>query len=146
MIFALGTFSSASHAICYGKGIQHAPTINVDLSDKLSPTSPTWSTTYNIQFSGSFTCTTSSSEFGYTEMLSPNDAWATVLGFNNGKYYVKAQITNVIGNKKLSGKGSHNASELGRSWLVYEHPPLIKPHVHVIFDLSKWNKVNQLLP
>ena len=115
MIFALGTFSSASYATCYGKGIQRAPTINVDLSDKLSPTSPTWSSTYNIQFSGSFTCKTSSSEFGYTEMLTPNDAWATVLEFNNGKYYDKAQITNVIGNKKLSGKGSHNASELGQT-------------------------------
>ncbi|WP_297197662.1 fimbrial protein [uncultured Pluralibacter sp.] len=115
LIFSLVAFSGASYATCYGNAIQHAPAINVDLSDKLSPTSPTWTGTYPVQFSGSFTCSSASSEFGYTELLSSNDSYATVLGFNNGKYYVRAKITDNIGDKTLNGKGLHNASELGQT-------------------------------
>lgn len=111
MVFVLASFSGASYATCHGKSIQYAPPISVDLSDKLTPATPEWSTGFSSQYNGSFTCTTNSSEFGYTKILNTDSKYATILGFSNGKYYVRAEITNDIGNKKLSGK-DHSASEL----------------------------------
>ncbi|MEX3137551.1 fimbrial protein [Serratia ureilytica] len=107
-------FSGYSYASCYGNGIQYAPPIYVDLSDKLSDKTPVWEGSFYTQYSGSFSCSTSSSEFGYTRILSTDSTKATILGFNNGKYWVRAEITNDIANKKLSGWGSHSASELNQ--------------------------------
>ncbi|MGU9756277.1 fimbrial protein [Serratia marcescens] len=107
-------FSGYSYASCYGNGIQYAPPIYVDLSDKLSDKTPVWEGSFYTQYSGSFSCSTSSSEFGYTRILSTDSTKATILGFNNGKYWIRAEITNDIANKKLSGWGSHSASELNQ--------------------------------
>ena len=105
-------FSCYSYATCYGSGIQYAPSLYVDLSDKLSDKTPVWEGSFSTQYSGSFYCTTSNSEFGYTRILSTDSTKATILGFSNGKYWVRAEITNDVANKKLSGSGSHSASEL----------------------------------
>lgn len=105
-------FSGYSYASCYGNGIQYAPPIYVDLSDKLSAKTPVWEGSFYTQYSGSFSCSTSSSEFGYTRILSTDSSKATILGFSNGKYWVRAEIINDVANKKLSGWGTHNASEL----------------------------------
>ncbi|MCP1106590.1 fimbrial protein [Serratia nevei] len=105
-------FSGYSYASCYGNGIQYAPPIYVDLSDKLSDKTPVWEGSFYTQYGGSFSCTTSNSEFGYTRILSTDSSKATILGFGNGKYWVRAEITNDVANKKLSGWGTHSASEL----------------------------------
>ncbi|EMH4162982.1 fimbrial protein [Pluralibacter gergoviae] len=112
LIFTLAAFSSASYATCHGKSIQYAPPISVDLSEKLTPATPEWTDNISTQYSGSFTCTTGKSKFGYTKILSDKSNYATILGFSNGKYYVRAEITNDLSqNKQLSGY-SHSASEL----------------------------------
>jgi len=113
LVLALSlVFSGYSYASCYGNGIQYAPPIYVDLSDKLSDKTPVWDGSFYTQYSGSFSCSTSSSEFGYTRILSTDSSKATILGFSNGKYWVRAEIINDVANKKLSGWGTHNASEL----------------------------------
>ncbi|MDD9341805.1 MAG: fimbrial protein [Providencia heimbachae] len=109
------SFSSLSQAICYGDGIRYASPINIDLSDKLSPATPEWTTTVSTQYAGNFSCSTYQSEFGYTKILSTEDRYATVLGFNGGKYNVRAEIINDIPNLKLKKSGWHSASELNSS-------------------------------
>ncbi|WP_297197659.1 fimbrial protein [uncultured Pluralibacter sp.] len=112
MIFALAAFSRASYATCHGKSIQYAPPISVDLSEKLTPATPEWTDNISTQYSGSFTCTTGKSKFGYTKILSDQSNYATILGFSNGKYYVRAEITNDLSNNKELKGSSHSASEL----------------------------------
>lgn len=113
IVLALCVFFSAySYATCHSNGIQHAPPIYVDLSDKLSDKTPVWEGTFYTQYSGLFSCTTFDSEFGYTRILSNDRSKETIIGFNNGKYMVRAEISNEVANKKLSGWGTHSASEL----------------------------------
>ncbi|MEK2484585.1 fimbrial protein [Providencia stuartii] len=105
-------FSGYSQAICHESGISYASPISIDLSDKLTPATPEWTTTISTQYSGSFNCSTRQSEFGYTKILNTDNQYATILSFMNGKYHVRAQIINDIPNKKLNKSGRHSASEL----------------------------------
>lgn len=115
LLLFLFSFSSLSYAICHGNNISYAPPITIDLSDKLSPANPVWTTTISTQYTGSFSCTTRNSEFGYTKILNTDDKYATILGFSGGRYNIRAEITNEITNLKLSQAGFHNASELNKS-------------------------------
>ncbi|MGM3314621.1 fimbrial protein, partial [Enterobacter hormaechei subsp. steigerwaltii] len=63
-------------------------------------------------------CTTGNSEFSYTPILSTDSKYATILGFSNNKYMVRAEITNPPANKTLSASGSHTASELNTPFTV----------------------------
>ncbi|MBT0725040.1 fimbrial protein [Rosenbergiella sp. S61] len=114
LIFLLTLFFSVtSDATCYTNHVlQHSSPISIDLSDKLSAQSPTWTTTVNTTFSGTFTCTTNSSSFLYTPLLINNGSNQSVIGFNNGKYKVLAEITNSLDNKTLSGSRTIDASQL----------------------------------
>lgn len=117
LLTLLTCVSGASYATCSGNGIRYAPPINVDLSDKLSPATPEWTGTFTTQYSGSFSCTTNG-EFGYTPVLSTNNAHATILGFNNNKYRVRAEITSDHPNMTLTSSGNHNASDLNITFTV----------------------------
>ena len=54
----LACVSGASYATCSGGSISYGPPISVDLSDKLTPATPTWTGSFTTQYSGSFNCTT----------------------------------------------------------------------------------------
>ncbi|CAI0887923.1 fimbrial protein [Serratia ficaria] len=112
LLLLCGLFSGYGYASCYGNGIQYGAPIFVDLSDKLTEQNPVWQGSFYTQYSGTFSCTTGSSTFGYTRILSTDSSKATILGFSDGKYWVRAEITNDVTNKELSGWGSHTASEL----------------------------------
>lgn len=114
----LACVSGASYATCSGGSISYGPPISVDLSDKLTPATPTWTGSFTTQYSGSFNCTTPNSEFSYTPILSTDDKYATILGFSNNKYMVRAEITSTHPNKTLSGSGNHTASELNTPFTV----------------------------
>ncbi|MTH47821.1 fimbrial protein [Intestinirhabdus alba] len=104
--------SGLSYATCHSGQIRYASPLTVDLSDKLTPATPTWTGSFYTQYTGSFFCTTWDSEFGYTRILNTDDQHATILSFHNGKYNVRAEIINNIANKKLASYGNHTASEL----------------------------------
>lgn len=110
--------SSTSYATCSGNGISYAAPINVDLSDKLNATTPEWTGTFTTQYTGSFYCTTRNSEFAYTPILSNNINHPTILGFNNNKHMVRAEITSVNSNVTLTSNGWHTASELNTRFNV----------------------------
>ncbi|WP_368542716.1 fimbrial protein [Enterobacter soli] len=110
--------SGASYATCSGGSISYGPPINIDLSDKLTPATPTWTGSFTTQYSGSFNCSTGNSEFSYTPILSTDSNYATVLGFSNNKYMVRAEITSTQPNKTLAAGGSHTASELNTPFTV----------------------------
>ncbi|HFZ1933805.1 fimbrial protein [Serratia marcescens] len=115
LIFLLllsGLFSGYSYASCYGKGAEFASPIFVDLSDKLSANMPVWEAQYNTQYTGTFNCSKSKSNFSYTIKLSPKDSQAAIFGFNNGQQWIRAEITNKISDRTLRGRGEHSASEL----------------------------------
>lgn len=114
----LACVSGASYATCSGGSISYGPPISVDLSDKLTPATPTWTGSFTTQYSGSFNCTTPNSEFSYTPILSTDDKYATILGFSNNKYMVRAEITSTHPNKTLSASGNHTASELNTPFTV----------------------------
>ncbi len=105
-------FSGYSYATCYGSSMEYAPPIYVDLSDKLSDKTPVWEGSFYTQYEGSFLCKTRNNTFGYTPVLSNDDSKATVLGFNDGKYWVRAEIINNIPNKKISERGQYAGSVL----------------------------------
>ncbi|WP_164120451.1 fimbrial protein [Serratia marcescens] len=112
LLTLLMLFSGSSNATCYGNGIQYAPPIYVDLSDKLSDKTPVWEGSFYTQYSGSFNCKTRHNTFGYTAVLSTKDSSATILGFNDGKYWVRAEIINDIPNKEIPNRGQYSASIL----------------------------------
>lgn len=114
----LTCISWMSYATCSGKSIAYGTPINVDLSDKLSPATPTWTGSFTTQYSGSFNCTTDKSEFTYTPILSTNSKYSTILGFSNNKYMVRAEITSTQANKTLTASGNHTASELNTPFTV----------------------------
>ncbi|MCJ8617832.1 fimbrial protein [Escherichia coli] len=118
MFLLLTSVSGMSYATCSGSSIVYGTPITIDLSDKLSPATPTWTGSFTTQYSGSFNCTTGNSEFYYTPVLSTNSKYATILGFSNNKYMVRAEITNPPANKTLSARGSHTASELNTPFTV----------------------------
>ncbi len=94
MFLLLTSVSGMSYATCSGSSIVYGTPITIDLSDKLSPATPTWTGSFTTQYSGSFNCTTGNSEFSYTPILSTDSKYATILGFSNNKYMVRAEITN----------------------------------------------------
>lgn len=112
LFLLLCSVSGASWATCYGSGIQFGVPINVDLSTLLSAETAQVTLSFTTQYSGSFSCTTSSSDFSYTAMLSTDSAKASILGFSNGKYKIRAEILSTPADKELSGRGTHSASEL----------------------------------
>lgn len=112
LLSILACFSSASYAICATGSMQYGTPLYVDLSDKLSAARPTWTMTYTTQYTGSFNCSTTSSKFGYTRILSTDSTYATILGFNNNTYKVRAEIIDAPAEKTLNGFGGHNAAEL----------------------------------
>lgn len=114
----LSGLSTASWATCYGSGIQFGVPINVDLSNLLSAETPQVTLTFTTQYSGSFSCTTSSSEFSYTPMLSTDSSKASIIGFSNGKYKIRAEILATPADRDLSGRGTHSASELNTAFQV----------------------------
>lgn len=118
MFLLLTSISGMSYATCSGSSIVYGTPITIDLSDKLSPATPTWTGSFTTQYSGSFNCTTGNSEFSYTPILSTDSKYATILGFSNNKYMVRAEITNPPANKTLSASGSHTASELNTPFTV----------------------------
>ena len=118
MFLLLTSVSGMSYATCSGSSIVYGTPITIDLSDKLSPATPTWTGSFTTQYSGSFNCTTGNSEFSYTPILSTDSKYATILGFSNNKYMVRAEITNPPANKTLFASGSHTASELNTPFTV----------------------------
>ncbi|HDS6853003.1 TPA: fimbrial protein [Enterobacter cancerogenus] len=114
----LACLSTASYATCSGGSIVYGTPISVDLSDKLSPATPTWTGSFTTQYSGTFNCTTGNSEFSYTPILSTDSKYATILGFSNNKYMVRAEITSTQANKTLAAGGSHTAAELNTPFTV----------------------------
>ncbi|CAI0952765.1 fimbrial protein [Serratia entomophila] len=112
LLLLCGLFSGYGHASCYGSGIQYASPIFVDLSDKLTEQNPVWQGSFFTQYAGSFSCSTGNSTFGYTRILSTDSSKATILGFSDGKYWVRAEIVNNVDNKDLKGTGRHSAAEL----------------------------------
>ncbi len=66
MFLLLTSVSGMSYASCAGSGIVYGTPITIDLSDKLSPATPTWTGSFTTQYSGSFNCTTRNSEFSGT--------------------------------------------------------------------------------
>ncbi|HBB6712905.1 TPA: fimbrial protein, partial [Serratia marcescens] len=115
LIFLLllsGLFSGYSYASCYGKGVEFASPIFVDLSDKLSANTPVWEAQYNTQYTGTFNCSKSKSNFSYTIKLPTKDSQAAIFGFNDGQQWVRAEITHKISDRTLRGRGEHSASEL----------------------------------
>ncbi len=118
ILVLLAGFSASGYATCASGSIQYGAPINVDLSDKLSPATPEWTGTFSTQYSGSFNCSTGNSEFAYTPILSTDSSYATVLGFSNNKYNVRAEITDEHPNATLAKGGSHSASELNTSFTV----------------------------
>lgn len=105
-------FSGYSYATCFGSGIKYAPPIYVDLSDKLSDKTPVWVGNFSTQYSGFFTCKTHNNTFGYTRILSTDSTKATILGFSNGQYWVRAEIINDVPNRKITESGQYSASVL----------------------------------
>lgn len=59
-------FSGYSYASCYGKGVELAAPIFVDLSDNLTANTPVWEAQYNTQYTGTFYCSKYKSNFSYT--------------------------------------------------------------------------------
>ncbi|MCW1877859.1 fimbrial protein [Erwinia sp. INIA-01] len=118
VLLSLMCFCTSGFATCSNGTIVYGTPLSVDLSDKLSPATPTWTGNFTTQYSGSFTCTTRSSEFSYTPILSTDSSYATILGFSNNKYKVRAEITSTHPNRTLSGTGSHTATELNTSFTV----------------------------
>ncbi|EKZ6372267.1 fimbrial protein [Klebsiella aerogenes] len=118
LLLSLSLFSIVSYAKCASGVIQYGLPIDVDISDKLTPESPVWTGTFSTQYSGSFTCSTNKLEFAYTPILSTDSRYATILGFDYGKYNVRVEITDAHPNITLSGKGSHSASELNTNFTV----------------------------
>lgn len=114
----LTSVSGASYATCAKGSISYGPPISIDLSDKLTPATPTWTGNFTTQYSGSFNCTTSNSTFSYTSILSTNNSYATILGFSNNKYMVRAEITSTQPNKTLAAIGNHTAAELNTPFTV----------------------------
>lgn len=114
----LACASGTSYATCSGNSISYGPPISIDLSDKLTPATPTWTGSFTTQYSGSFNCSTSNSEFSYTPILSTDSKYATILGFSNNKYMVRAEITSTPPNKTLAASGKHTASELNTPFTV----------------------------
>jgi hypothetical protein len=118
MVLLLVTFTNISYATCHNNSVEYGAPISVDLSDKLSPATPEWTGSFSTQYNGSFNCTTGDSKFGYTKLLSTDNDKATILSFQNGKYNVRAEITNEILNRTLSNWGGHTASELNMPMTV----------------------------
>ncbi len=114
----LACVSTISYASCSSGMMSYGTPISIDLSDKLSPSTPTWTGSFTTQYRGSFNCTTVNSEFSYTPILSTDSKYETILGFSNNKYMVRAEITSPPANKKLTGRGLHNASELNTPFTV----------------------------
>ena len=118
LLSILACFSGASFATCTTGSMQYGAPLYVDLSDKLSAAKPSWTVTYTTQYAGSFNCSTTSSKFGYTKILSTDNTYATILGFNNNKYRVRAEITDAPSEKTLNGFGGHSAAELNTSFTL----------------------------
>lgn len=112
--------SNIVYAGCSDKQkIIYGPVIEVDISDAVTNAIPEWTGTFNTNYgNNSFNCTTSSSKFGYTATLSSTDKYATIIGFSNGKYRVRAEIIDTIDNKTLNSSGTHYASELNTTFMV----------------------------
>lgn len=117
-LFILACFSSASYATCSSGGVEYAPPLYVDLSDKINVTNPTWFATFATQYTGSFNCSTDNSKFGYTQVLSTDNTYATILGFNDNKHKVRAEIIDAPEGKYYVDRGNHNASELNTQFTV----------------------------
>ncbi|HEY1846912.1 MAG TPA: fimbrial protein [Buttiauxella sp.] len=112
MALLLVTFTSTSFALCHNSSMEYGAPISVDLSDKLSAATPEWTGSFSTQYNGSFNCSTGNSQFGYTAVITSSDEYATILSFQNGKYNVRAEITNEVPNKTLANWGGHIAAEL----------------------------------
>ena len=87
-------------------GVAFASPIFVDLSDKLSANTPVWEAQYNTQYTGTFNCSKSKSNFSYTIKLPTKDSQAAIFGFNDGQQWVRAEITNKISDRTLRGEGN----------------------------------------
>lgn len=118
LLFILSCFSSLSYATCSSGSMEYGPPLYVDLSDKLNAVNTSWTATFTTQYTGSFGCTTGDSKFGYTRALSTDNTYATILGFNNNKHNVRAEIIDAPAEKVLADGGSHNAAELNTSFTV----------------------------
>ena len=106
MLLLSGLFSGYSYASCYGKGVEFASPIFVDLSDKLSANTPVWEAQYNTQYTGTFNCSKSKSNFSYTIKLPTKDSQAAIFGFNDGQQWARAEITHKISDRTLRGEGN----------------------------------------
>lgn len=118
LLLILACFSSASYATCASGSMRYASPLIVDLSDKLYANNDSWSVTYTTQYAGTFNCTGSNSKFGYTKVLSTESAYQTILGFNNNKDLVRAEIIDAPSERILAKSGSHSATELNTSFTL----------------------------
>ena len=76
------------------------------ISDKLSANTPVWEAQYNTQYTGTFNCSKSKSNFSYTIKLPTKDSQAAIFGFNDGQQWVRAEITHKISDRTLRGEGN----------------------------------------
>lgn len=119
LLLLAGLFGHYGYAAsCYEKSsMEYGTPISIDLSDKLSAKNPVWQGEYATQFVGSFQCSgkpRSKYEFAYTSLLPTGSKNPVIIGFNNGKQWVRAEIVNEIDSVKLRGAGTYPASELNQ--------------------------------
>ncbi|BEL82043.1 hypothetical protein SM12BL3_33500 [Serratia marcescens] len=118
LLLLSGLFCNYGYAACYEKtSMGYGTPISIDLSDKLSAKNPVWQGEYATQYVGSFKCSGGlfqNYEFAYTSLLPAGSKNPVIIGFNNGKQWVRAEIVNEIDGVKLKGAGTYSASELNQ--------------------------------
>lgn len=118
LLFILACFSGASYATCSNGKLEYAPPLYYDLSDKLNSSNTSFTVTLTTQYTGSFNCNTGGGKFGYTKILSTDSKYATILGFDNNKHKVRAEIIDAPSERTLSEGGNHSAAELNTNFTL----------------------------
>lgn len=112
-------YAGASQAACYGNPLVTAPPITIDLSDKLSATTPEWSGQIHTQFAGLFDCNTRKNRLGYFSPIADTANNTLVVGFADGKHWIKIQTTSPEKTEvTLQESGEHSATELNIGYTI----------------------------
>ncbi len=118
-ILIAGFYASESQAKCYGNALGTARSIGIDLSDKLSASTPEWTGQVHSQFIGTFNCNTKNNRLGYFSPIADTSNNSLVVGFSDGKHWVKIQTSAPeINEITLTEKGEHSANELNIGYTV----------------------------
>lgn len=114
-----GFYAGESQAKCYGNPLSMARAIGIDLSDKISANSPEWSGQVHTQFSGEFECNTKNNRLGYFSPIADSGNNTLVVGFADGKHWVKIQTSAPEKSEiRLGEKGLHSANELNIGYTI----------------------------